>query len=187
MAIRCHRGMVAFEFNLSMKTTIKMNSRRFGAYEAKSYFINITRYWDNEFIEICFVNDDNFVESCELTIEREVLVNIATAIQSDACTSYQLNVRDGKIAVQSDLSIKQRIALFEMRLELHLLNEKLPLDITDKRTGEILYSANTKLSKNDIREIALHFDTWTMAQSPLKIWFDRAIKETMGIDPSTSQ
>lgn len=163
-----------------MKNTVTMNSRRFGAYEAKSYFISVTRDNRKKSINICFVNDENFVEACELTIETDVLVNIATAVQSDACTNYQLNVRDGKIANQNKLSIKQRIALLETRLSLALINEKLPLSITDKRTGEVFYSANTKLTKNAIREIALHFDTWTMPPSPLKNMITRIVREVMG-------
>ena len=163
-----------------MKNTVTMSSRRFGAYEAKSYFITLTRDNRGKSIKIRFVNDDNPVEACELTIETDVLVNIATAVQSDSCTNYQLNVRDGKIADLNNLSHDQRIALLETRLAIVLLGEKLPFDITDKRNGELLYAKDTKITKNSIREIALHFGTWTMPSSPIKNRISMIIKDVMG-------
>ena len=137
-----------------MKNTITMNSRRFGAYTAKSYFVTVTRH-HNKTVQIRFVNDAYPVEECELTIETDVIVNIATAVLSDGCTNYQLNVRDGKIANHDKLSVAQRVALLETRLGDSLLGEKIPVDITDKNSSEPFYTANTKITKDIIRDTAL--------------------------------
>lgn len=163
-----------------MKTIVTMNSRRFGEYEAKSYFIHVTKDKRHKLTKVCFINDNNFVETCELTIETDVLVNIATAIQSEINTSYPLNVRDGHIANQSQLSDKQRMALLETRLGFELLDEKFPLDIYDKKSGEIFYHANTKVKKASIKEIALHFNTVSVDPSPLGRSIKRIIREVMG-------
>ncbi|MEI6351302.1 MAG: hypothetical protein WCP06_09360 [Verrucomicrobiota bacterium] len=126
-----------------------------------------------------FINDEHPVETCELSIEADVLVNISTAIQSEACNSYQLNVIDGHIADHNRLSVKQRIALLESKLELVLLDKKVPLDVTDKRSGEVFYAANTRITKNTIREIALHFNTLKILPSPFRNTILKAIREAM--------
>lgn len=162
-----------------MKTVITMNSRRYGAYEAESYFIDVTKDTHRKIVRVFFINDDNRVESCELTIEADVLVNIATALQSDGCTNYQINVINGRIANRGELSMEQRIGFIEAKIGATYLNKKVPLDIKDKRTREVLYAANTKITKNVIREIALHFNTLDMDPSPFSKTIRSAIREAM--------
>lgn len=162
-----------------MKTVVTMNSRRFGAYEASSYFVDVSKDVRNKVVRVFFINDENRVETCELAIETDVLVNITTALQSPACTSYQLNVVDGRIANQNQLSTKQRIARLETKLEVLYLGKKIPLDVIDKRTREVFYPANAKMTKNMIREIALHFNSLYIYPSPFKNRILAAVREVM--------
>lgn len=156
-----------------------MNSRRFGAYEASSYFVDVSKDARNKIVRVFFINDQNRVETCELAIEADVLVNIATALQSDSCTSYQLNVIGGSIADQNQLSIEQRIARLETKLEVLYLGKKIPLDVIDKWSREVLYRAGTKMTKSMIREIALHFNSLYIFPSPFRNRVYGAVREVM--------
>jgi hypothetical protein len=162
-----------------MKTVLVMNSRRYGAYEAKSYFIDVSKDENKKMVKIFFINELNRVQTCEISIEADVLVNIATALKSDNCTSYELNVIDGNIANQKQLSIQQRISRLEMKLEALYLGERIPLDVTDKRTKEVFYTAGAKMTKSMIREIALHFNTLDIDPSPFQKRILGAVREVM--------
>jgi hypothetical protein len=162
-----------------MKAFVTMSSRRFGAYEAKSYFVDVSKDAARKVVRLIFINDHNRVETCEVTIEADVLTNIATAIQSAACTSYHLNVVGGRIANQDKLTTNQRIARLEGEFADILLGERVPLDVWDKHSGEVLYRAGTKITKNVIREMALHFNALETDSSPFRKRIHAAVRRCM--------
>ena len=50
-----------------------------------------------------------------------------------------------------------------------LLGEKIPLDVVDNQTGEIIIPANRKITKTLLRKLAEAYDTIEIEQSPIRI------------------
>jgi len=50
-----------------------------------------------------------------------------------------------------------------------LLGEKIPLDVVDSQTGEIIIPANRKITKTLLRKLAEAYDTIEIEQSPIRI------------------
>ena len=103
-----------------------------------------------------------------------IVMNVKVTPLKETSTSSKLSTNEQrKQKKQFEEKYKDRVA--ELREELSealsniLLGEKIPLDVVNAETGEIIIPANRKITKTLLRKLAEHYDHIEIDPSPIRI------------------